>query len=67
MNLNEESKIKFSADLRFPRGDSNQIAVHECRVFDKGGRVKDIIPAKSTAEVVAQPLRHFGWGDGISL
>ena len=64
---NEESKIKVTPDLRFPRGESNQIAVHECRVFDSGGRVKDIIPAKSTAEVVAQPMRPFDWGDGVSL
>ena len=67
MNLNEESKIKFSADLCFPRGESNEIAIHECRVFDKGGRVKGIVPAKSAAEVVAQPLRPFDWADGVLL
>jgi len=29
--------------------------------------LKRIIPAKSAAEVVAQPLRPFDWGDGISF
>ena len=64
---NDESKIKFSADLRFPRKEADHIAVYQCRIFDNAGRVKDIIPAKSAAEVVAQPLRSFDWGDGVSL
>jgi len=64
---NEELTVKVTQGLRFPRGESSQIAVYECRVFDSRGRVKDIIPAKSAAEVVAQPLPLFGWGDGISF
>jgi len=67
MNLNEESKIKFSADLCFPRGESNEIAIHECRIFHSGGRIKKIIPAKTCGQVVAQPFRSFDWGDGVSI
>ncbi|MCH7499249.1 MAG: hypothetical protein IH886_04465 [Nitrospinae bacterium] len=37
------------------------------RVFDNGGRIKEVIPAMTCGEVVAQPLRSYGWGDGISL
>ena len=67
MNLNEESKIKFPLGLRFPCGDSKEIAIHECRVFDSGGRIKQVISAKTFGQVVAQPLRTFDWADGVSL
>lgn len=62
---NDESKIKVPTDLRFPHKDSKEIAIHECRVFDSGGRIKQVIPAKTSGQVVAQPLRPLDWGDGI--
>ncbi len=29
--------------------------------------LRRIIPSKTCGEVVAQPLRHFDWADGVSL
>ncbi len=36
--------------------DLDRIAIHECRVFDRHGRLKRIFPAKTLRQVMKSPL-----------
>ena len=41
-------------DMKFPRDEPFEIAVHECRIYDSQGRRIQVIPAKRIQEVLAE-------------
>ncbi len=43
-------------DLILPRCEPFEIAIHECRVFDRHGRLKRVIPAPTLRQVMKNPL-----------
>jgi len=52
LDQKEEPEIP---DLKFPRYEPFEIAVHECRIYDSRGQLIAVTQAKRIGQVLAEP------------
>ena len=62
--LDQEQETEL-LEIKFPRYEPFEMAVYECRIYNKWGRLIQVIPAKRIDEVLneiyTEPTYREGW------